>query len=57
LILVLGIGGAGAGDLVVHEAVQEDDTALVDCLECVSCVKVSAIVIIIVCIYVYLLFY
>jgi hypothetical protein len=56
-MLVLGIGSAGAGDSVVHKAVQDDDTSLVDCLERVSCTKVSAIVIIIVCIYVYLLFH
>jgi hypothetical protein len=29
------------------------DTALVDCLGCVSCVKVSSLVIIIVCFYVF----
>jgi hypothetical protein len=57
LMLVLGTGGAGAGGLVVREAVRDDDMALVDCLEHVSCAKVSTLVIIIVCIYVYLLFY
>jgi hypothetical protein len=41
-MLLLGTGGAGAGALVVHEAARDDDTALVDCLECVSCAKVSS---------------
>jgi hypothetical protein len=53
-MLILSTGGAGGGDLVVHEVVRDDDTTLVDCLERVSCTKVSAIVIITVCIYVYL---
>jgi hypothetical protein len=53
---VLCIGGAEAGNLVVHEAAQDDDMSLVDCLECVSCAKVSALVIIIVCTHVYLIF-
>jgi hypothetical protein len=55
-MLILGTGGARGGDLVVHEVVRDDDMTLFDCLEHVSCVKVSAIVIITVCIYVYLLF-
>jgi hypothetical protein len=46
--------GAGAGGLVVCEAAQDNDTTLVDCLEHVSCAKVSALAIIIVCVYVYL---
>jgi hypothetical protein len=52
---VLGISGAGAGDLVVREAAQANDASLVDCLEHVSCTKVFALVIIIVCTDVYLL--
>jgi hypothetical protein len=56
LILILGTGGAGAGGLVVCEAAQDNDTTLVDCLEHVSCAKVSALAIIIVCVYVYLFF-
>jgi hypothetical protein len=55
-MLVLGTGGAGGGDLVVCEATRDDDTTLVDCLERVSCEKVSALIIIIVCIHVCLLF-
>jgi hypothetical protein len=38
-------GGAGAGDLVLHEATQDDSSSLVDCLERVSCTKVSALVV------------
>jgi hypothetical protein len=52
---VSGTGGGGASDLIVCEAAQDDDTSLVDCLEHVSCVKVSALVIIVICTYVYLL--
>jgi hypothetical protein len=52
---ISGTGGGGASDLVVCEVVQDDDTSLVDCLERVSCAKVSALVIIIICTYVYLL--
>jgi hypothetical protein len=48
-------GGAGASDLVLREAAQDDNSSLVDCLEHVSCVKVSALVVIITCTYVYLL--
>jgi hypothetical protein len=54
-MLVLGTGGAGAGSLVAGEAARDDYTALVDCLERVSCANVSSLVIIIVCIYVYFL--
>jgi hypothetical protein len=42
------------GGLVVREAARDNDTTLVDCLEHVSCVKVSALATIIVCVYVYL---
>jgi hypothetical protein len=52
---ILGAGGARAGDLVVPEAAQDDDASLVDCLERVSCAKVSALVIIIICSYIFLL--
>jgi hypothetical protein len=38
-------GGAGAGDLVLCEAAQDDSSSLVDYLEHVSCVKVSALVV------------
>jgi hypothetical protein len=55
LMLVLGTGGVGAGTLVAREAARDDDIALVDCLERVSCTKVSSLVI--VCIYVYLSFF
>jgi hypothetical protein len=57
LMLVLGTGGVGAGTLVAREAARDDDIALVDCLERVSCTKVSSLVIGIVCIYVYLSFF
>jgi hypothetical protein len=36
---------AGASDLFLHEAMQDDSLSLVDCLERVSCVKVSALVV------------
>jgi hypothetical protein len=55
-MLILGTGGAGGGDLLVREAARDDDAALVNCLERVSCAKVSALIIIIVCIHVCLLF-
>jgi hypothetical protein len=55
-MLVFGTGGAGAGGLVVCEPAQDNDIALVDCLECISCIKVSALAIIIVCVYVSLFF-
>jgi MFS-type transporter involved in bile tolerance (Atg22 family) len=55
LMLILGTGGAGAGAFVAHEAVRDDDIALVDCLEHGSGAKVSSVVIIIVCIYIYLI--
>jgi hypothetical protein len=48
-------GGAGAGELVLHEAAQDDNSSSVDCLEHVSCVKVSTLVVIITCTYVCLL--
>jgi hypothetical protein len=38
-------GDAGTGDLVLHEAAQDDSSLLVDCLERVSCVKVSTLVV------------
>jgi hypothetical protein len=38
-------GGADTGDLVLHEAAQDDSLSLVDCLERVSCAKVSALVV------------
>jgi hypothetical protein len=41
LMLILGTRGARVGDLVAYEAAQDDDTALVDCLERVSCAEVS----------------
>jgi hypothetical protein len=55
LMLILGTRDAGAGALDAHEAARDDNMALVDCLEHVSCAKVSSLVIIIVCIYVFLL--
>jgi hypothetical protein len=56
-MLILCTGGAGGDDLVVREAARNDDATLVDCLERVSCVKVSAlIIIIIICIHGCLLF-
>jgi hypothetical protein len=48
--------GVGASALVAREATRDDDTLLVDCLECVSCTKISYLVIIVVCIYVCLFF-
>jgi hypothetical protein len=57
LMLILGTEGVGAGGLVVREAARDNDTALLDYLEHVSCAKVSTLVIIIVCVYVYPLFY
>jgi hypothetical protein len=56
LIFVVSIGGTGVGDLVVREAAVDDETAVVDCLERVSCVEVSSLVIAIACIFTYLLF-
>jgi hypothetical protein len=47
--------GARASDLVLREATQDDNLSLVNCLERVSCAKVSALVVIITCTYVYLL--
>jgi hypothetical protein len=38
-------GGAGAGDLILCEAAQDDGPSLVDCLERVSCAKVSALIV------------
>jgi hypothetical protein len=55
-MLILGTGGAGAGGLVVREAARDNSTTLVDYLEHVSCVKVSALATIIVCVYIYLFF-
>jgi hypothetical protein len=52
---ILGTDGARASDLVLREATQDDNSSLVDCLERVSCAKVSALVVIITCTYVYLL--
>jgi hypothetical protein len=37
------LGDARAGDLVLRKATQDDTLLLVDCLEHVSCVKVSAL--------------
>jgi hypothetical protein len=37
------LGDARAGDLVLCKATQDDTLLLVDCLEHVSCVKVSAL--------------
>jgi hypothetical protein len=37
-------GGAAASDLVLCEATQDDSSSLVDCMEHVSCAKVSALV-------------
>jgi branched-subunit amino acid permease len=53
-MLVLGTGGAGAGGLVVREAMRGNDTTLIDCLERVSCARVFALAIIIACVYIYL---
>jgi hypothetical protein len=39
------LGGARASDLVLREAAQDDISSLVDCVECVSCTKVSALVV------------
>ena len=39
------LGGAGAGDLVLREAAQDDSSSLVDCLGRVSYVKDSALVV------------
>jgi hypothetical protein len=55
LMLILGTRGVGPGAMVACEAMRDDDTALVDFLERVSCSKVSSLVITIVGIYVYLL--
>jgi hypothetical protein len=52
---ISGTDGARASDLVLREATQDDNSSLVDCLERVSCAKVSALVVIITCTYVYLL--
>jgi hypothetical protein len=52
---IFGTGGVGAGDLVVCKVVQNDDVSLVDCLERVSCMKISILVFIVVCTHVYLL--
>jgi hypothetical protein len=52
---VSGTDGARASDLVLREDAQDDNSSLVDCLERVSCAKVSALVVIITCTYVYLL--
>jgi hypothetical protein len=57
LMLVLCTGGARAGALVARETTRDDYMALIDCLGCVSCAKVSSCVIVIVCIYVYLFYY
>jgi hypothetical protein len=38
-------GGAGAGDLVLCDAAQDDSSSLVDCLERVCCAMVSALVV------------
>jgi hypothetical protein len=38
-------GNAGTSDLVLREAAQDDSSLLVDCLERVSCVKVSTLVV------------
>jgi hypothetical protein len=38
-------GDAGTGDLVLRKAAQDDSSLLVDCLERVSCVKVSTLVV------------
>jgi hypothetical protein len=55
LTAISGTGSAGASDMVVRKAAQDNDTSLVDCLERVTYAKVSALVIIIICTYVYLL--
>jgi hypothetical protein len=55
-MLILFTGGVGVSALVAREAARDDDATLVDCLERVSCAKVSSLVIAIVCIYVYLFF-
>jgi hypothetical protein len=38
-------GGARAGDLFLHGAAQDNRSSLVDCLERVSCTKVSPLVV------------
>jgi hypothetical protein len=39
-MLILRTGDARAGVLVARGAVRDDDIALVNCLECVSCARV-----------------
>jgi hypothetical protein len=42
LMLILGTGGARVGALVARETTRDDYVALIDCLGCVSCAKVSS---------------
>jgi hypothetical protein len=42
LMLILGTGGARVGALVARETTRDDYVALIDCMGCVSCAKVSS---------------
>jgi hypothetical protein len=48
LMLILGTGDTGAGVLVARGGARDDHMALINCLERVSCAKVSFSVVIIV---------